>query len=116
MASVAFGTVASVCRTVRATYGGKSSRTESQAIADLLVPDLLIIDEIGASTGSDHELGLLFEIINKRYENLRPMILISNLNVQDLQRFLGQRAMDRFNECATVVAFDWESHRGKGPI
>lgn len=113
MASVAFGTVASVVRTVRATYGKGATRTESEAIAALLVPDLLIVDEIGASTGSEHELGLLFEIINKRYENLRPMILISNLNLEDLRKFLGQRAMDRFAECGTVLAFDWESHRGK---
>lgn len=112
MASVAFGTVSSVVRTVRATYGKGSTRTESEAINALLVPDLLIIDEIGASTGSEHELGLLFEIINKRYENLRPMILISNLNVDDLRKFLGQRAMDRFAECGTVLAFDWASYRG----
>jgi DNA replication protein DnaC len=113
LASVAFGAVSAVTRTVRATYGKNSDRTETQAIADLLVPDLLIIDEVGASTGSDHELQLLFEIINKRYENLRPMLVISNLNTDDLQKFLGHRAMDRFRECGTVVAFDWASHRGQ---
>jgi DNA replication protein DnaC len=116
MASVAFGTVSSVVRTVRATYGKGSTVSESEAINALLVPDLLIIDEIGASTGSEHELGLLFEIINKRYENLRPMILISNLNVDDLRKFLGQRAMDRFAECGTVLAFDWASHRGAAGV
>jgi DNA replication protein DnaC len=116
MASVAFGTVSSVVRTVRATYGKSSTRTESEAINALLVPDLLIIDEIGASTGSEHELGLLFEIINKRYENLRPMILISNLNVDDLRKFLGQRAMDRFAECGDVLAFDWQSYRAALPL
>jgi DNA replication protein DnaC len=113
MASVCFGTVSSVTRTVRATYARNSDRTEAQAIADLLVPDLLIIDEVGASTGSDHELGLLFEIINKRYEHLRPMIVVSNLNADDLRKLLGQRVMDRFEECATVVAFDWGSWRAQ---
>lgn len=113
MASVCFGTVSSVTRTVRATYARNSERTEAQAIADLLVPDLLIIDEVGASHGSDHELGLLFEIINRRYEHLRPMIVVSNLNADDLRKLLGQRVMDRFDECATVVAFDWDSYRTK---
>jgi DNA replication protein DnaC len=112
MALAAFGTVSSVTRTVRATYSKNNPKTESQALADLLVPDLLIIDEVGASNGSEHELGLLFEIINRRYENLRPMILISNLSEPELKKLLGHRAMDRFAECGTVLAFDWPSHRG----
>lgn len=111
MASVSFGAVSTIIRSVRSTYGGKGS--ETQAINDLLKPDLLIMDEIGAQVGSDHELQLLFEIINKRYENLRPMILISNLNADDLQKYLGHRVMDRFRECGTVLAFDWASFRGQ---
>lgn len=109
MASVSFGAVSTILRGIRSTYGGKGS--ETQAINDLLKPDLLIMDEIGAEGGSDHDTRLLFEIINKRYENLRPMILISNLNVDDLKKYLGHRAMDRFSECGTVLAFDWPSFR-----
>lgn len=113
MASAAFGTVSSMIRGVRSTYGKLSQKTEAQALAELLLPDLLIVDEVGASTGTAHESQLLFDIINQRYENLRPMILISNLNAEDLLIHLGHRAMDRFAECGSVVAFDWESHRGK---
>jgi DNA replication protein DnaC len=111
MASVAFGTVSQILRSIKSTYGGKSERTEEQAIAALLTPDLLIVDEVGAQTGSDHELQLMFEVINNRYQNLRPTILISNLNAEDLERFLGHRTMDRFRECGTVIAFTWQSHR-----
>lgn len=110
MATAAFGTVAKIIRSIKSTYGGKGS--ETQAIADLLKVDLLIIDEVGVQNGSDHELTMLFEIINERYQNLRPTILISNLNTDDLEKFLGQRVMDRFRGCGTVVAFDWASHRG----
>jgi DNA replication protein DnaC len=111
MATAAFGAVSTIIRSVRSTYGGKGS--ETQALNDLLKPDLLVMDEIGAEGGSDHDTKLLFEIINKRYENLRPMILISNLNTDDLEHYLGHRAMDRFRECGVVVAFDWASHRGR---
>ena len=111
-ASVLFCSVSSMMRAVRATYGKTSNKTEAQAIADLRTPDLLIVDEIGAQSGSDHEMQTLFDVINSRYQELRPMILISNLNTTDLEKFLGQRAMDRFRECGTVLAFDWESHRG----
>jgi DNA replication protein DnaC len=103
--------VSTIIRSVRSTYGGKGS--ETQALNELLKPDLLIMDEIGAEGGSDHDTKLLFEIINKRYENLRPTILISNLNAEALERYLGQRVMDRFRECGMVVAFDWASFRGQ---
>lgn len=113
LASVGFGEVSKFLRGVKSTYGGKSDRSETQAMADLLLPDLLIVDEVGTSTGSEHEKQLLFEIFNGRYQNLRPTIVISNLNGEDLEKELGQRVMDRFRECGSIVAFDWESHRGQ---
>jgi len=111
MATVSFGAVSTIIRSVRSTYGGKGS--ETQALNQLLQPDLLIMDEIGAEGGSEHDTKLLFEIINKRYENLRPMVVISNLNTDDLQKYLGHRVMDRFKECGIVLAFDWASYRSQ---
>lgn len=113
MATVTFGTVARLIRSVRSTYGGKGRKTEQQALDDLQEVDLLIIDEVGVQNGSDHELAMLFEIINERRQNLRPTIMISNLSADDLKKFLGVRVMDRFRESGPVVAFEWESHRGK---
>lgn len=112
MATVLFGTVSKLLRSVMSTYGRNSDRSEKQALDDLRKPDLLIIDEVGVQNGSDHELKLLFEILNERYQYLRPTILISNLNTEDLRKFLGVRVMDRFAESGHVVAFDWSSHRG----
>lgn len=54
----------------------------------------------------------MFEILNGRYQELRPTILISNLNTDALESLLGQRIMDRYRECGSVLAFDWQSHRG----
>lgn len=107
-----FGTVLQLVRHVKSTYRHDSERSESEAIDDLLSPDLLIIDEVGAQIGSDHELMILFEIINQRYQECRSTILISNLTSDELSQFLGDRAVDRFRECGAVIAFDWGSHRG----
>ena len=108
-----FMPVVAMLRHIMSTYSRTSDRSEKEAIADLVKsPDLLVIDEIGTSTGSDHEKKLLFEVINERYQNLKPTILISNLTVAELDTYLGQRAMDRYRECGSVIAFDWASHRG----
>jgi DNA replication protein DnaC len=113
LAGAWFGSVTQLLRHIKDTYRRDSERSEQDAINDLVEPDLLIVDEIGVQTGSDHEKMLLFEVLNERYQRLRPTILISNLNGADLEGYIGQRVMDRFRECGDIIAFDWQSHRGK---
>jgi len=112
LATVAFGTVASMLRHIKDTYRKDSGRSEQDAIKDLSSPDLLIVDEVGVQVGSDHEKLLLFEVFNERYQACKPTILISNLSADDLENFLGHRVMDRYRECGVVLAFDWQSYRG----
>lgn len=112
LASVAFGTVLELLRSIKDTYRKDSARTETEALRELLSYDLLIVDEIGAQLGTEHEKILLFELLNGRYSDCRPTILLSNLNAADLEGYLGQRVMDRYRECGAVIAFDWASHRG----
>ena len=112
LSSVAFGTVATFLRRIKSTYAKDSQSSEQRAIDELLRPELLVFDEVGVQVGSEHERLLMFEILNGRYQELRPTILISNLNTDALESLLGQRVMDRYRECGSVLAFDWQSHRG----
>lgn len=109
--SVHFGTVLSAVRHVKETYRRDSERSESDAIADLCAPDLLILDEVGVQVGSEHEKMIVFEIINERYQECKSTILISNLTRDELTAYIGERVMDRFAESGAVIAFDWASHR-----
>lgn len=113
LASAVFLPVASMLRLIKETYRKDSLRTEQQVIDSLLSPDLLILDEVGIQVGSDHEKLLMFEVLNDRYQELRPTILISNLTADELEAFLGPRIMDRYRECGSVLAFDWQSFRGR---
>lgn len=108
-----FVTVYEMLRHIKSTYNRNSELTEAQAVSEFADdPDLLILDEVGVQVGSDHEKLLLFDVLNTRYSNMRPTVLISNLSAGDLEAYLGHRVMDRFRECGTVIAFDWASHRG----
>lgn len=113
LAAVAFGTVATLLRHIKDTYRKDATKSEQDAIDDLVRPDLLIVDEVGVQVGSEHEKLLMFEVLNSRYQECRPTILISNLAATELETFLGQRVMDRYRECGSVLAFDWQSHRGR---
>lgn len=105
-------TVSKLLRRIRETWGTNSAKKESEAITELLVPELLVIDEIGVQMGTQNEQNILFEVINDRYENRRPTLLITNLNSEGLQEFLGPRILDRFFEDGSfILRFTGESYR-----
>jgi len=98
---------------IKETWSKHSDKTEREVINNFIKTDLLILDEIGVQFGSDSEKMILFKILNERYSNMKPTILISNLNVEALQEFVGERVIDRMKENGgMIVKFDWKSHRG----
>jgi len=107
-----YATVYSAVSRVKETWSKGGSERERDAIASLVLPDLLVLDEVGVQFNSEAERIILFEIINGRYEKVRPMVLVSNLDVKGVEENIGYRAVDRLREGGgRVVVFDWESHR-----
>ena len=112
--SVMFCTVMRAIRRVKDTWSRDSHESESQAVAALVFPDLLILDEVGVQFGSETEKNILFDVLNDRYEQRKPCLLLSNLPLKDVRSFLGERVFDRLREDGgEVVPFDWESNRAK---
>jgi len=111
--SACFTTVQRMIRRAKDSWRKDSEESESDVIAMLVYPDLLIIDEIGVQFGSDFEKNFMFDLLNERYEKRRPTILLSNLTAAEVKAFLGERVYDRLKEDqGSVVSFDWASHRG----
>lgn len=111
-ASVTYVTVSDLTRAIRRTYSEGASMSETDMIKSYVSPQLLVLDEVGATSGSDHEKQMLFEVINKRYEQVKPTILVSNLSGDELKQFLGDRIMDRMRQGGgKLIVFDWESYR-----
>ena len=75
---------------------------------------LLIIDEIGVQYGSDSERTEMYEVFNRRYENMLPIIAISNHDTKSLMRILGQRIFDRLTGGAKVYTLTGASYRQGG--
>ena len=97
---------------IKSTYNKNSYESESDVIEKYISTELLIIDEVGAQSGSDYEVNTMFRIINSRYERMKPTFLISNLSEEDLSEYIGERTIDRFYENhGAVFVFDWESYR-----
>lgn len=99
---------------VRATYRA-AEESEQQALARYVAPDLLVLDEIGVQYGTYSEKLVLFSILNGRYEELRPSVLVSNLTAEEIKNYLGDRIFDRMRENGgAVLAFNWSSYRQRG--
>lgn len=110
--TVAYSTANSLLREIRSTYAKDSERSESSVINHYADCDLLILDELGVKAGTDHERSTLFEIIDLRYQNKLPTVVISNLMISELTEATDARMIDRLKQNGTLVVFDWESYRG----
>ena len=111
---VLFTTVMRAIRRIKDTWGKAATESEGQAIAALVAPDLLILDEVGVQFGSDTEKLILFDVLNERYEKRKPTLLLSNLAMEEVKAYLGERIFDRLREDGgQAIPFDWESHRGR---
>lgn len=114
LATVRYVKASDLLREVKSTYSKGASQTDDEVIRRFASYDLLIIDEAGVQFGTEAERMILFEIINLRYENVRPTLIISNLAIAALCEMAGDRVIDRMRENGgKVVRFEWQSYRGK---
>lgn len=112
--SVRYWTANGIVRAVRSTWNSSSRDCRQPSFsydADLIEPDLLIIDEVGVQAGSENEQQIIFDVINARYNEMRPVIVISNEDIEGITRFLGPRTFDRLCENGQAIGFSWASYR-----
>lgn len=79
-------------------------------------PQLLILDEVGYVSYDPASADNLFQVISKRHEENKPLILNTNLAFQDWGKFLGtahcvSAIVDRLIENASIINIDAESFR-----
>lgn len=105
-------TLAELIREIKDTWHKGSGTSETALLRRLADLDLLIIDEIGQQRGTETEMLLIFEIIDARYRNMVPTVLISNLDKAGIRDAIGDRAFDRLRQDGgKLVAFNWGSMR-----
>jgi len=102
-------------------YSGKTS--EWGFYRRLCEAPLLVINEIGKHKQGNWELNFISYIINKRYENMMPVVLISNKHLKEqcpnkgcedcFQNYLGNDVLSRITEGGKVLLFTGEDYRVK---
>lgn len=99
---------------LKQTYDARARRDESQVETDYVRPDLVVIDELHERGDTAWEDRMLTRIVNKRYEEGRATVLISNQMLAEFTTRVGPSIAERMNDDeGGVIVCDWPSLRGR---
>lgn len=77
--------------------------------------EYLLLDDIGIEPVEVKSYGNslipFVEIVNKRYAKQLPIIITSNLTLEDIRKRYGDRVFDRMREMADIINFKGNSYR-----
>lgn len=96
---------------IKSTYRDDSKTDEAAILNRYQSCGLLVIDEVGKRGGSEWENNLLFELINRRYNDRKDTVLIDNRTKAEFIETIGPSLASRMNECGGIVECNWESFR-----
>ena len=116
---VIIGDVPTLLDEIKATFDGQGSA--QKIIERYQRCDLLILDDIGAGYLKGWGIGQLYQIINARYNEDKPLILTSNYDLRGLEERLsgdddgltGRRIISRIEEMSEVAYFGKVDRRRK---
>ena len=92
---------------VRRTYHEDSKLREHEVLDRFRKADFLVIDEAQERKESDWENTLLTNLIDKRYDALKPTVIIANLKQDALDAALGPSIVRRVAETGGIIECTW---------
>lgn len=111
-----YSTVSGMMTHLKSTFSRDADATEAEATRAYTKPDLLVLDEVGRALDTSWEQSKFFEILNERYANLKPTVLVSNLPEAKFREHLTEVVVDRLRESGgRLLVFDWASQRSSKP-
>ena len=97
-----------ISKIIREAYNKRNS--EEELINKITSVDFLFIDDIGTEVLKKNDedtwlQGVVFDVINKRYNNKKPTIFTSNHSIQELisQRGFMPKTVDRIIEMSSLI-------------
>lgn len=100
---------------IRTAYD-RNDINEDDVLSTYKLKKFLVIDDLGSEKPSGWQQEKLYSILDYRYSNLRPTVITSNYDLNELVGRIGQRIVDRIQEAAGDYITGWkgESYRMKG--
>lgn len=84
---------------------------ESNVLEYVKQCDLLVIDDFGVEKISEFVIDKTFALIDTRYRAEKPLIITTNLSLEDIEDKFGSRVADRLQEMCYPLRVDGQSKR-----
>ena len=95
----------------------RSERTKNTVCESCMYADLLLIDDLGAERSTDFVLEELQRIFDYRYRHELPIVITSNLTLDEIGSKYGARPISRWVESCAIIRMKGPDRRlkeGKG--
>lgn len=106
-----YRTMVEICAELRSAFHSQSDMTEFQLLRWYRNAALLVIDEVQEGTATPFENQKLTAIIDSRYQDARPTILIANQSLADFSKTISPSVISRIHECGRVIECNWQTYR-----
>lgn len=103
---VRFGGFVDLLEKVKRAFG-----TDEDVIRQLSEARLLVIDDLGKERRTEWSDSILYQVINRRYENYLPVVITTNEDMGDLERNIGAATLSRLIETCKGVRMEGKDHR-----
>jgi len=99
---VLFVVVPDLLDQLRATYDHANGYTEQDLMDTAREVGVLILDDLGAHNYTDWARNKLYSIINYRLNNALPTVITTNLDLAELEEYIGERTTSRIVQMCRV--------------
>lgn len=83
---------------------------DKNLFAYIMNTDFLAIDEYGISD-SDYKSSLLFELIDQRYDDMKPTMIIGNVTIEEFKKSISDALYSRLKENCIAFNCNWADFR-----
>jgi DNA replication protein DnaC/primosomal protein DnaI len=97
--TVVLTTTLAMLEDIQDTYGKEASSLD--AVLRFASSDVLILDDLGKESASAWSASMIFQIVNYRYESMRPLIVTSQYDLAGLEKRIARQG-ERESACAIV--------------
>lgn len=104
----------SLVKIVQRSRNAKGDDDEEAFLRRMNTAKLLILDDLGAERSTEYALEIVYNVIDSRYRSGKPMIVTTNLSMNEMQRATDiryRRIYDRIFEVCYPVEFTGTSWR-----
>lgn len=92
---------------LRNSFSDSSSSEDMQNIVDRYVScGLLLIDDLGAQKNTEWSREVLYLLIDRRYREMKPTIVTSNLSLEQISELIDDRIASRLAEMGPVIRLE----------